>query len=79
MVFLCEEYDEKEWCGIEWRAIRDIIKARSDEKVMFMRFDNADIKGLFSIDGYVNLKNTSPELASKYILERIQANEVKIA
>lgn len=79
VVFLCEEYDEKEWCGIEWRAIRDIIKARSDEKVMFMRFDNADIKGLFSIDGYVNLKNTSPELASRYILERIQANEVKIA
>lgn len=75
VVFLCEEYNEKEWCGIEWRAIRDIIKSRSDEKVMFMRFDNADITGLFSIDGYVSLKNSTPAIASKYILERIRANE----
>jgi len=79
VVFLCEEYNEKEWCGIEWRAIRDIIKSRSDEKVMFMRFDNADITGLFSIDGYVSLKDSSPAVASKYILERIRANESKIA
>ncbi|MDH5572063.1 MAG: TIR domain-containing protein [Gammaproteobacteria bacterium] len=79
VVFLCEEYDEKEWCGIEWRAIRDIIKSRSDEKVMFMRFDNADIKGLFSIDGYVSLVDTTPEVAGRYIVERIQANEAKIS
>lgn len=79
VVFLCEEYDEKEWCGIEWRAIRDLIKSRGDEKIMFLRFDDADIKGLFSIDGYVNLDGSSPEVAGKYILERIQANEAKIA
>jgi len=79
VVFLCEEYDEKEWCGIEWRAIRDIIKSRSDEKIMFMRFDNADIKGLFSIDGYVSLEGKSSEVAGGYIVERVQANEAKIA
>lgn len=79
VVFVCEAYEDKEWCGIEWRAIRDIIKARSDEKIMFMRFDNADLKGLFSIDGYINLEGTSPDTAAKYIVERVLANEEKIA
>ena len=27
VVFLCAEYQEKEWCGLEWRAVREIIKA----------------------------------------------------
>jgi hypothetical protein len=22
VVFLCEDYEKKEWCGLEWRAIR---------------------------------------------------------
>jgi len=25
VVFLCENYREKEWCGLDWRAIRDMI------------------------------------------------------
>ncbi len=25
VVFLCKDYETKEWCGLEWRAIRDLI------------------------------------------------------
>jgi len=28
VVFLCEDYANKEWCGLEWRALRDLIKKK---------------------------------------------------
>src|SRR5688572_29682392 len=52
-VFLCADYDRKQWCGLEWRAIRDLIKQRLDDAVMPLRFDNTEIPGFFSIDGYI--------------------------
>jgi hypothetical protein len=51
VVLLCRDYARKEWCGLEWRAIRDLIKHRR-EKIMFLRFDDAPVSGVFSIDGY---------------------------
>lgn len=72
VVFLCEEYEKKEWCGIEWRAVRDLIKKRAD-KIMFMRFDNAEISGLFSIDGYIDLTRRTPEDAVELICRRYNA------
>ncbi len=27
---LCDGYEREEWCGLEWRAIRDLIKKRQD-------------------------------------------------
>ena len=26
VVFLCAEYEQKEWCGLEWRAVRDLLR-----------------------------------------------------
>jgi len=28
VVFLCAEYEQKEWCGLEWRAVRDLLKKK---------------------------------------------------
>ena len=74
VVFLAEEYEQKEWCGLEWRAIRDIIKSKDDSKVMFVRMDNAKIDGVFSIDGYIDGIQTPPETLVRYILERLATN-----
>ena len=71
VVFLSKEYDVKEWCGLEWRAIRDLIKSKKDYSLMLMRFDRSDVKGSFSIDGYVDLSNSTPETAASLILERL--------
>ncbi|MCF6207777.1 MAG: TIR domain-containing protein, partial [Ghiorsea sp.] len=71
VVFLCEEYSQKEWCGLEWRAIREIIKCRADDRIMFIRFDNCEIEGVFSIDGFIDANNYSETDISKFILERI--------
>lgn len=75
VVFICEEYDKKEWCGLEWRAIRDLIKQRKSSTIMPMRFDNVEIPGLFSIDGYINLHGRTPEQAVSIICRRIESRE----
>lgn len=70
-VFLCADYERKEWCGLEWRAIRDLIKKRQASTVMPLRFDNTEIPGLFSTDGYVWIDSRSPQEIADLILQRI--------
>jgi hypothetical protein len=76
VVFLCKDYERKEWCGLEWRAIRQIIKNKNDHAIMFMRFDAADVSGSMSIDGYVDLKEHSPLQAARMVVERVRLNEL---
>lgn len=71
VVVLCKEYDKKEWCGIEFRAIRDLIKQRMDNEIMFVRIADGDVEGVFGIDGYVDAQNRQPSDIAKLILERI--------
>lgn len=79
VVFLCADYERKDWCGLEWRAIRTIIKNKNDHAIMFMRFDNADVSGSFSIDGYVNLEEYAPLEAARLIVERVRLNDLPLS
>jgi hypothetical protein len=75
VVFLSGDYERKMWCGIEWRAIRGIINNKSDHAVMFIRSDNAQIPGVFSHDGYIDMNRFRPEQIADFILDRIRLNE----
>lgn len=77
--FLCADYEHKQWCGLEWRAIRDLIKQRQSKDIMPMRFDAAEIPGIFSIDGYVDLNGLAPQRTAELILERLGLNQVVIS
>lgn len=77
VVFLCQEYDKKEWCGLEWRAVRDLIKKRRDEDIMLMRFDDSEISGLYSIDGYIDLSGRSPGEAVELICRRLESRSIE--
>lgn len=74
VIFLCEEYAGKQWCGLEWRAIRDLIKHKKDDQIMFVRFDDAPVEGALSIDGYVDARAHPPEKVAEFIRQRIQAS-----
>jgi hypothetical protein len=74
-VFLCADYEHKEWCGLEWRAIRDLIKKKQASAIMPFRFDETHIPGLFSIDGYIPICDRQPGEVAKLILERLKAND----
>ncbi|PHS55679.1 MAG: disease resistance protein [Sulfurimonas sp.] len=72
VIFLSSEYMEKEWSGLEWRAIRDLIKSKKDDKIMFVKFDDKEIDGLFSIDGYIDATYHSEKAIARFILERVE-------
>jgi hypothetical protein len=77
VIFISAEYEQKDWCGLEWRAIRDIIKRRRDADVMPLRFDDTQVPGLFSIDGYVDLRKRDPERVADMIAERLALNRTR--
>jgi hypothetical protein len=77
VVFLCSEYEKKQWCGLEWRAIREIIKGKGDHSLMLLRFDNAVVPGSFSLDGYIDLNKYNPLEAAGFILERVKLADMR--
>lgn len=72
VVFLCAEYAKKEWCGLEWRAIREIIKSKESKRIMFVRFDDAKVDGTFSIDGHIDGQRHTPREIVKFIKQRLE-------
>ena len=72
VVFLCEKYEEKEWCGLEWRVIKNLIKKQKYDQIMPFRFDNTEIDGFFGTDGYINANKYEPKEAAELILQRFK-------
>lgn len=77
IVVMCLDYKEKEWCGLEWEAIFDLLKKSKNEDVMLCRFDHALVKGLYSTAGFLELDEMTAEQATTRILERLALNEGK--
>ncbi len=73
VVLLCPEYEDKEWCGLEWRVVRDLIKRKMTDKIMFLKIGEIKpsiIPGLLSIDGYIDADNHSLNEIVDLILTR---------
>jgi tetratricopeptide (TPR) repeat protein len=77
VVVVCRDYPHKEWCGLEWDAIFDLLKQRREGEVMLTRFDHASVEGLYSDAGFIELDDKTPEQAARLILERLAVNEGK--
>lgn len=75
VVVVCPNYDLKQWTGLEWTAIHDLLSKRKDEEVMLCRFDHAEVKGLYSTAGFIELDQKTSEQAADLILERLALNE----
>lgn len=71
VVFISKEYSQKDWCGLEWRAVKDIIKCRED-RVMIIRFDDSEVEGLFSTDGYIDANKFTANEVANFIKERVE-------
>ncbi len=74
VVFLCADYERKEWTGLEWRAIRDVIKHKEDDAIMPIRLVDADVSGWFAIDGCRKVECRSPEDIAALIMQRLGIN-----
>jgi tetratricopeptide (TPR) repeat protein len=73
----CKDYDKKEWCGLEWRAIFSMIKEGDTKQIMLSRFDHTDGKGLHGLAGFIELDTKTPEQFAHLILERLAQIEGK--
>ena len=68
---------KKEWPGLEWRAVRELIKNKRTEDVMLVRVEDSEIPGLFSLDGYMDARKRSDEELVDAVLKRLQARDRK--
>jgi len=71
VVFLSADYQKKDWCGVEFRAVRQVIFAREDSRVMFVRTDDGEVEGVFKTDGYVDARRFGPDRIAEFICERL--------
>lgn len=71
VVFLCEQYQEKKWCGIEFRAIKEIIMERDHQKVMFIKMDEGKVDSVFNTDGYIDGNLHTASEVAKFIQKRV--------
>ena len=72
VIFLCKKYQEKKWCGIEFRAIKEIIMERKDKKIMFIKMDDGKVQGVFKTDVYIDGRNFTPKEIANFIKQRIE-------
>jgi hypothetical protein len=71
VAFLSAEYQRKNWCGIEFRAIRDIIAEREHNRIMFIRTDDGAVEGVFATDGYIDARKFNSFDIASFIQERL--------
>ena len=71
VVFLGGDYQRKEWCGVELRAIREIILQRGYDRIMFVRLDDGQVDGVFKTDGYVDARRHSATEIAHFIQQRV--------
>ena len=77
VVFLCADYQDREWCGVEFRAVQDIVKERNHEQIMFVRMDDGEVDGVFGTDGFIDAReHTSDEIAG-FICERVELAKIR--
>jgi hypothetical protein len=82
VVVICPDYQTKKWTGLEWDAIREVIRTRQEREkneVMLCRFDGVTPEGLDAEPGpgFVELDEKTPGQFAKVILQRLAANEKK--
>ncbi len=71
VVFLGHDFRDSEWCGLEFRAVRDILKAHDRSRVMYVRMDDGDVEGVMSTDGYIDARQYTPEVIAQSIRRRV--------
>lgn len=71
VVFLSTDYQRKDWCGVEFRAIRDIIFSREHNRIMFIKTDEGFVDGVFKTDGFIDARKFSSSQIADFIIERV--------
>jgi hypothetical protein len=75
VLFLCPEYENKRWCKLEWRSVRQLLATADSKRIMLLSHgrsgDYADL-GIFSGDGVANFAGRSAEEVADLIIQRYE-------
>jgi hypothetical protein len=71
VLFIGEKYQLKDWCGIEFRAIKEILNKREDMRIMLIKMDDGQVDGIKSYDGYIDGRIYDAKTIARGIKERI--------
>jgi hypothetical protein len=77
VLVFCDDYENKQWCNLEWRAIYSLISERKVQDIMLMRFNRLEPVGLHGLAGFIELDGLSAFQVAGLILERLALNEGK--
>lgn len=74
VVFLCKDYNIKPWCGVEWRAIRDLANHKEGhDRLMLVQVGDGDVDGIFgTVDGHITASADNVEKVVKQICCRYE-------
>jgi len=68
--FYCQDYLNKPWCGLELRAIEELLFEREFDRVMPFRFDQVKVPGSFKQDILPIVSERPAEDIARLILDR---------
>lgn len=77
VLVLCSGYESKQWTGLEWTAIHDLLNQRREDEVFLCRFDHATVKGIYSTAGFIELDGRAEREIVTLILERLAAVDLR--
>ncbi len=78
VVFICADYNSKQWCELEFHAIREFIMDKEyNHKIMYVKMDSGNVDGVFKIDGYIDAKTYTAQETTKLIKERLEVTKRK--
>jgi hypothetical protein len=74
VIFLCAEYNAKQWCGLEWRVGRNVLSRKDGaERLMLLKLDDANVEGVLSIDDCLDIRRMPNRKVADAILRRLSA------
>jgi tetratricopeptide (TPR) repeat protein len=68
--FYCQDYRQKKWCGVELRAIEQLLFDQEFDRVLPFRFDWVQIPSSFKTDIFPDVSGRPPEDVARLILDR---------
>ncbi len=74
VILLCPDYTKKRWCGLEWRAIKQIIATPEQKRILLLkRGDPGDLSalGIYQGDGWLETKGKTTGALAKIILDEL--------
>ncbi len=72
VAFIDNTYQDKQWCGLELRAIDKLVLAKEYSRVMYVRIGKGDVDGILPTDGYLDARNKEPQEVAYHIEERVR-------